>query len=81
MAYTFATAVFATSAATDAMLLPITAASTVQPVCLASACAPARVSKETRFSLPSRCSAITRIVSAISSVLDSRLALTLNFIV
>ena len=48
---------------------PTTAASTVQPVCLASACAPVSVSKETRFSLPSRCSAITRIVSAISSVL------------
>src|SRR5947209_20225814 len=45
--------------------LPKTAASTVQPVSAAMACAAATVSQETRFSLPSRCSTTTRIVFAI----------------
>src|SRR5579864_6657517 len=46
------------------MPLPKTAASIVPPVSAAIACAAVTVSHETRFSFPSRCSAITRIVSA-----------------
>ena len=53
---------FAGNAATP---LPTTAASSAHPVWAAMACAPVRVSHETRFSLPSRCSTTTRIVSAI----------------
>src|SRR6266852_3367736 len=51
-----------------AIPLPNTAPSTVQPVSAAMAWAAAMVSRETRFSLPSRCSATTRIVSAISLI-------------
>src|SRR5512146_3346536 len=47
------------------MPLPRTAASRAQPVCAAMACPAVSVSQETRFSLPSRCSTTTRIVSAI----------------
>src|SRR3954469_24010129 len=43
---------------------PTTAASTVQPVAAAMACAPVSVSSETRFSFPCCCSTITRMVSA-----------------
>src|SRR5580765_639281 len=49
------------------MLPPRTAASRVDPVSTARACAAVSVSSETRFSLPSRCSTTTRIVSAMNS--------------
>src|SRR6185437_5023974 len=49
------------------MLRPTTAASSGQPVCAAMACPAVSVSHETRFSLPSRCSTTTRMVSAIKS--------------
>ena len=42
---------------------PTTAASSVQPVSAARAWPAVRVSQETRFSLPSRCSTMTRIVN------------------
>src|SRR6202166_4776856 len=44
---------------------PTTAASSVHPVSVAIACPAASVSQETRLSLPSRCSATTRMVSGI----------------
>src|SRR6516162_8974986 len=47
------------------MPLPKTAALMIQPVSAAMACAAATVSQETRFNFSSRCSATTRIVSAI----------------
>src|ERR1039458_9838896 len=64
--YTFDTFVAAISLAMSPTPLPATAASSVQPVSAAIACAPVMVSQETRFSLPSRCSTTTRMVSAIS---------------
>src|SRR5690349_21289648 len=49
-----------------AALAPTTAASSVQPVSAAMACAPVRVSKETGFIFPWRCSTTTRMLSAIA---------------
>src|SRR5215813_666013 len=64
IAYTFATFLPAISWAMAPTPAPKTAPSMVQPVSAAMACAAAIVSHETRFNLPSRCSATTRIVSA-----------------
>src|SRR5215813_722062 len=64
IAYTLATFLPAISWAMAPTPAPKTAASTVPPVSAAMACAAATVSHETRFNLPSRCSATTRIVSA-----------------
>src|ERR1700730_9155959 len=68
-AYAFATFLAATSRASSATLAPTTAASRVQPVAAAMAWAAVMVSRETRFSLPSRCSMTTRIVSGIRNQL------------
>src|SRR5690349_20458888 len=49
----------------EATPLPTTAASSVHPVSAASNCPATSVSHDVRFSLPSRCSATTRILSDI----------------
>src|SRR5664279_3492898 len=61
----------ASSAATASSESPGTTTSTGQPVSLLIACAPAMVSKEARFSLPSRCSATTKMESAMGPSLHN----------
>ena len=57
----------AISWASGRTLAPSTAASSVQPVSAARAWPAARISQVTRLSFPSRCSAMTRMVSGINS--------------
>src|ERR1700761_1789408 len=55
------------------MPLPGRTTSTAQPVSFPMACAAAMVSKETRFSFASRCSATTRMMSAIRNSREPKL--------